>query len=309
MNRKETKMNNMFTERNQLRKPIEKTYSIDADSYGLLMECCDKYKDNLIHLFYSEIQDQFTKNFYNSFNENKFETSIRVRIPTISKDANGKLCPPSYNSNFDQYAILDYIEYFACHIKDISKYWNNETYKNYKIINSLDSKEIFVQFKDEINNIFEKTHLLYILTDEYKIERIVEHTPLTKEIENHIGTIKEEGLKELLERAIILYRDPKPKSRQDSIEKLWDAFERLKTYYSSKNKKTSAKEIVNDISHNDQYYYDLFNAEFKALTDIGNTVRIRHHETDKTEIIDERYYDYFFNRCLSLLALAILYLK
>ena len=40
-----------------------------------------------------------------------------------------------------------------------------------------------------------------------------------------------------------------------------------------------------------------------------NDYRIRHHETDKVEITDVRYYDYFFNRCLSLIALAIQYLQ
>lgn len=52
-----------------------------------------------------------------------------------------------------------------------------------------------------------------------------------------------------------------------------------------------------------------FNTEFKILTDIGNKYRIRHHETNKIDIIDIRYYDYLFNRCLSLIALAIQYLE
>jgi len=45
------------------------------------------------------------------------------------------------------------------------------------------------------------------------------------------------------------------------------------------------------------------------LTSIGNKYRIRHHETDKIDITDVRYYDYLFNRCLSLIALAIKYLQ
>jgi hypothetical protein len=56
-------------------------------------------------------------------------------------------------------------------------------------------------------------------------------------------------------------------------------------------------------------FADLFNNEFKVLTDIGNKYRIRHHETDRIDITDVRYYDYFFNRCLSLIALAIQYLR
>ncbi|MCT1171447.1 hypothetical protein P7H71_07355 [Lactococcus lactis] len=53
---------------------------------------------------------------------------------------------------------------------------------------------------------------------------------------------------------------------------------------------------------------ELFNLEFRALTDIGNKFRIRHHETNKVDIADIRYCDYLFNRCLSLINLAIQYL-
>ena len=63
--------------------------------------------------------------------------------------------------------------------------------------------------------------------------------------------------------------------------------------------------MAND--HDD--FAELFNTEFRILTDIGNKYRIRHHETNKIDIIDIRYYDYLFNRCLSLIALAIQYLE
>lgn len=56
-------------------------------------------------------------------------------------------------------------------------------------------------------------------------------------------------------------------------------------------------------------YRMLIEEEFDNLTKIGNNFRIRHHETDKIEITDLRYYDYFFNRCVSLIALAVHYLE
>ena len=60
-------------------------------------------------------------------------------------------------------------------------------------------------------------------------------------------------------------------------------------------------------NNKDEFVYN--EDEFNTLTKIGNSFRIRHHETDKIEIQDIRYYDYFFNRCLSLIAIAIQYLK
>ena len=88
-----------------------------------------------------------------------------------------------------------------------------------------------------------------------------------------------------------------------------DERKRLKTYYTTMDKKASASKIIDDMAAGNQNYIELFNAEFKALTDIGNGFRIRHHETNKIDITDPRHYDYFFNRCLSLIALAIQYLQ
>ena len=49
----------------------------------------------------------------------------------------------------------------------------------------------------------------------------------------------------------------------------------------------------------------------KMVEDIRRLMdkELRHHETNRTDITDIRYYDYFFNRCLSLIALAIQYLE
>lgn len=109
--------------------------------------------------------------------------------------------------------------------------------------------------------------------------------------------------------AIQKHRSPYPDDQKDAVEKIWDALERLKTYYADRDKKASVTQIVKDMSGGNEEYISLFNTEFKTLTDIGNHYRIRHHETDKIDITDIRHYDYFFNRCLSLLAAAIQYLK
>lgn len=171
------------------------------------------------------------------------------------------------------------------------------------------SRNVCAQFRDEINDIFRKTGLLYELNTDLQVERIVENSPLTPAIETAIAAVKEVGTRELLQEAILLHRSPYPTDIRDAVEKLWDAYERLKTYYKTMNKAKSAEKIVNDIAAGQVPYVTLFDTEFRALTKIGNDFRIRHHETEKVEITDVRYYDYFFNRCLSLIALAIQYLQ
>ena len=99
-------------------------------------------------------------------------------------------------------------------------------------------------------------------------------------------------------------------NKQVAVEKLWDAFERLKTYYSPEFKKAeSADKLVRAMSHGVNEFYDMYNEEFKALTNIGNKFRIRHHETTKVDITDDRQYDYFYKRCLALISTAVQYLE
>ncbi len=124
---------------------------------------------------------------------------------------------------------------------------------------------------------------------------------------NEISSISEMGLKELVTEAERYYHDS---NKQIAVEKLWDAFERLKTYYSpALDKAHSANKIIDDMSCSEPNFKSMYEAEFKALTNIGNSFRIRHHETTKIDIIDNRQYDYFYRRCLALISVAILYLE
>jgi hypothetical protein len=174
----------------------------------------------------------------------------------------------------------------------------------YKVFDAI---ELFAQynydtFVDEVNLIFQKNNFLFKLSGG-KIERI-KSIIKTKEI------IKEVGLKELIDQASLLYRSIDISDKQIAVEKLWDAFERLKTYYGAgAQKKTSLEKIINDISNSNNNFMTLFNDEFDKLTKIGNDYRIRHHEINKIDIIDQKYYDYFFQRCFALIDLVLKYLK
>lgn len=127
-----------------------------------------------------------------------------------------------------------------------------------------------------------------------------------KTVKTDANLVREIGLKELIKEA----QDYINKDKKVAVEKIWDALERLKSNYVTKSidKKASAERIVDDISNKHPIYKVLFNDEFLKLTEIGNKFRIRHHEVDKIEIIDLNYYDYFFNRCMTLIDLATRYL-
>ena len=83
---------------------------------------------------------------------------------------------------------------------------------------------------------------------------------------------------------------------------MWDAFERIKTYYDP-NKKKSANRLIDKISID--LDREIFAKEFEMLTNIGNNYRIRHHETDKKPINTANQINYLFFRMLSLIDLSL----
>ncbi len=155
-------------------------------------------------------------------------------------------------------------------------------------------------FSAQVNALFKLNGLQYKL-ENGRIESTLDVTINKKDI----SAIPERGLKDLLMEAESYYNSG---NKQIAVEKLWDAFERLKTYYSpTLSKAQSSNKIIDDMSGSNADFKTMYETEFKALTNIGNCFRIRHHETTKIDITDNRQYDYFYRRCLALISVAILY--
>ena len=304
-----------YTERHGMRRPVAKTYDISIEKYALLLHCCEKYYNNLAWKYPEQCPDGHG---CCGIDHEQFRMDLRYEIPTLYRDNADCIAIPTVHYNifssndeedeYDQFALLDLIEFFAANVRDVVV-GSFHSYFGHHHLTCQNSRNVCAQFRDEINDIFRKTGLLYELNTDLQVERIVENSPLTPAVESAIAAVKEAGARELLQEAILLHRSPYPADIRDAVEKLWDAYERLKTYYTTMNKAKSAEKIVIDMAAGQAPYVTLFDTEFRALTKIGNDFRIRHHETDKVEITDVRYYDYFFNRCLSLIALAIQYLQ
>jgi hypothetical protein len=90
--------------------------------------------------------------------------------------------------------------------------------------------------------------------------------------------------------------------KQIAIEKLWDAFERMKTLLGP-DKKTSITKLIKIMSN--ELETILLENEFRSLTEIGNSYQIRHHETEKKPINSDMEREYLFFRMLSLMDFAL----
>ena len=74
------------------------------------------------------------------------------------------------------------------------------------------------------------------------------------------------------------------------------------------DKKTSVMALITSASEGSSDFYILLDTELKALTSIGNSYRIRHHETDKVEIKSGSHIDYLFYRMMALISLLVKYI-
>lgn len=113
--------------------------------------------------------------------------------------------------------------------------------------------------------------------------------------------IDDNEFNKLVEQAFQYYKE----ARIDTAtEKIWDVFERIKTFYKQYDKKGSITKLIGIVSKNNAEYREMVEEEFTSLTKLGNDFRIRHHETNKKDICCKEHYDYLFHRCIAVLRLV-----
>lgn len=300
-------MKELYTERHHLRSNVIPSPTITRDKYQIIVDFCSKYYYNLACVFPEYCQDYNT--VICGVDITKFYQYVHVRIPDLfySEEYGGiQIVPYGEPSEVQQYALLDFIEFIARGIKTFKTEKYHEYFQHYHL-SFLGDDRAFLDFRNGLNEVFHMAGLAYTMTENKQIERITEMDTIVNETLETVSGFEEPGLRELVEESIAFYKSPLPANHKIATEKIWDALERIKTIYVADgiDKKRSSEMLITAISNGSAEFQVLFNTEYKTLTDIGNKYRIRHHETDKVDITDERYYDYFYNRCLSLITMTL----
>jgi len=119
-----------------------------------------------------------------------------------------------------------------------------------------------------------------------------------------IPTSGDANVDEMLRVAIDSFRKPDHASRKAAVEKLWDAWERLKTLPDS-NPAQGNEILLNNAADNPKFL-ELLEHEANQLHKAGNNFHIRHFKTETTEITRIEHYDYLFHRLLALMNLLLI---
>ena len=113
-------------------------------------------------------------------------------------------------------------------------------------------------------------------------------------------------LDQMLENARRKFLDPDPGVRREALEKLWDAWERLKTLGIGSNKKVQTGDILDRAAGaSSGKFRKVLENEAKELTWIGNNLQIRHSEVTQEGLAAASHVDYLFHRLMAFVLLIL----
>ena len=223
-----------------------------------------------------------------------FYQALEAEIPDIAWPLRPSKVPPTL-------AVLDLIEF--CH-RAVGKPVQTDYHSFYRHHHlRFEPEEGQGAFRDDINRILSRNGLAYELKPNGEVGRLAP-VVLREALASVVFRTGDADLDSLLEAARTKYLNPSLTVRQESLEKLWAAWERLKTIEPGKDKKASATALLKKAASEPNFYKRLED-EAHELTRIGNNFTIRHSETYQVPLELSEHVDYLFHRLFALIQLLL----
>lgn len=201
----------------------------------------------------------------------------------------------------DTLLVLDLIEFCYRSVGKPIQGSHHSYFGHYHL--SFDIAEGEEAFRADINRIFSRNNLAYELGDAGQFVRLAP-TLLRESLSSASLRTGDQVLDTMLEESRVKFLNPDPSIRRESLERLWDCWERLKSLEDPNNKKRSVESLLSKASP-DAAFRAALDAEAQALTGIGNSFHIRHTEVSQTAVTDSAHVDYLFHRLYCMVQLLL----
>lgn len=169
---------------------------------------------------------------------------------------------------------------------------------------SWDRQTGLAQFVAELNRLFSRNGLAFEFNANGKARRL-----LPAQVGQTLATANfstgDAEADALLEDARHRFLAPREEDRRDGLEKLWDAFERIKTLEPGANKRVSADALLNRAARPGSKLRQVLADEAETLTRIGNAHRIRHFEVGQEALETPGQVDFLFGRLFAFIHLLL----
>lgn len=160
------------------------------------------------------------------------------------------------------------------------------------------------RFLSDVNRIFARNGVAYELTPDGQARRLLPE-PFAKALRSTVFRTGDDETDRLLETARHRIALPKEDDRRDALEKVWDAFERVKTLEPGSDKRQRADALLDRAAVPGTEFRKILGEEALALTRIGNTFRIRHSEVDQERLSSLEHVDYLFWRMFAFVRMVL----
>lgn len=198
--------------------------------------------------------------------------------------------------------ILDFLEFCAKAVGEPIQEGYHAFFGHHHL--SWDRATGLAHFVDEVNFLFRRNALGFELSADGEARRVLP-VPLAEAIGWAIFKTGDAGTDQLLEAARSLILSPKTDDRQAALEKLWDAFERLKTLEPGANKRAQADTLLDRVAAPNSTLRKALGDEAAMLTYIGNSFHIRHSEITQEALTSPAHVDYLFTRMFAFVTLVL----
>jgi hypothetical protein len=201
----------------------------------------------------------------------------------------------------DTLLILDFVEFvYASVAKPIPGRLHD--YFNHHHL-TFDQQSGQEEFRATVNRIFARNGLAFEMLSNGRIVRVLPPV-LGDDLKRMVFRTGDRILDNMLEESRTKFTDRNPLLRREGLERLWDAWERLKSLADPEDKKKSIS-IILDATANEATLRQRLEDEAKELTDIGNSHLIRHTELKQIPVIDVDHVDYLFHRLFAMIQLLL----
>jgi hypothetical protein len=159
------------------------------------------------------------------------------------------------------------------------------------------------EFRAEINGLFERHGLAFELREDGELVRLAA-PELQAALDAAVFSTGDDELNRLLVAVRTKFRNPDIEVRREALERLWDAWERLKTLEDPADKRRSVG-ILLDRSATNPRFRELIEVEANNLTKVGNDFMIRHTEVGKIPLDSSDQVDFLFQILFALIHLTL----
>ncbi len=240
--------------------------------------------------------------------ENAFSLAVQAEMPGLSwplvtmeqvqEDYFAELKPFAPNTLL----ALDFVEFCYRIVAKPIQGSHHSYFGHYHL--TFDEYQGKQAFLEDINRIFARNNLAYELTESGQVVRLAPAV-LRESLSSAQFRTGDSTLDAMLEESRSKFLNPVASIRREAVERLWDCWERLKSLESPHNKKQSVEYLLSKAA-SDAAFRSVLENEAHTLTEIGNSLHIRHSEVTQSAVTDSAHVDYLFHRLYAMIQLLLL---